>query len=284
MKTYISIVFAIALFVSCQEDVDFNHPELNLANASERFEQMYLDGLEVAVQSLDQSLRGGGGKGLILDYEFLQYQTFQHLEKNYFSLSDFNVEAFLSDKQEARNYTNFDHNSADFLEILEMAYSSEQLTILREFLDELFITEDYGKVKSLARNFQSKLKNHNLSEEEKLELLSVGAGFYAFADFLERGGMERIGEKLAGLANESDYNPNLRCRVDMRAVWAGAVFTGGIGAVRGGMAGCVGGTVLFPGLGTATGCVGGAVFGGATGFIEGAIGGVAGSLLLTCWR
>lgn len=284
MKTYILIVFAIAFFVSCQEDVDFSQPELDLTNASERLEQMYLDGLEVAVQSLNPRLPGGGGKGLILDYEFLQSQTLQHLEKNYFSLNDFNVEAFLSGKPEAGNYTNIDHNSADFLEIMKMAYSGEQLMILRKFLDELFVTEDYGKVKSLARNFQNNLKNHNLSEEEKLELLSVGAGIYAFADFLERGGMEMVGEKLAEHGNEAGYNPNLRCRVDMRAVWGGAVISGGINAVRGGVIGCAGGTVLFPGLGTATGCVGGAVLGGAVGFIEGAVAGVAGSLLLTCWR
>jgi hypothetical protein len=130
-------------------------------------------------------------KELILDYESLQFQTFQHLEKNYFSLNDFNVEAFLSDKLEAGNYTNFDHNSADFVEISEMVYSSEQPTILRKFLDELFVTEDYGKVKLLAGDFQNNLKNHNFPEHEKLELLSVGAGFYAFADFLEGGGIER---------------------------------------------------------------------------------------------
>lgn len=283
MKTYILIVFAIAFFVSCQEDVDFNQPELDLTNASERLEQMYLDGLEIAVQSLNPRLRGGGGKGLILDYEFLQSQTFQHLEKNYFSLHDFNVEAFLSDKPEAGNYTNIDHNSADFLEILERAYSGEQLLLLRKFLDELFVAEDYGKVKSLARNFQNTLKNHNLSEEEKLELLSVGAGIYAFADFLEKGGMELVGEKLAVLGKEPQ-TANLRCRVGMRTVWGGAVISGGINAVRGGVIGCAGGTVLFPGLGTATGCVGGAVLGGAVGFIEGAVAGVAGSLLLTCWR
>lgn len=286
MKTYILIVFAIAFFVSCQEDVDFNQPDLNLSNASERLEQMYQDGLEVAFQSLDQTLRGGEGKGIILDYQLLQSKTFQHLENNYFYLNDFNVEAFLLDKPEARNYSNFDfdHNSAEFLEILERAYSGEQLLLLRKFLDELFVTEDYGKVKSLARNFQNNLKIHDLSEEEKLELLSFGAGIYAFADFLEKGGMELVGEKLAVLGNESDYNPNLRCRVDSRAVWGGAVLGLSYGAVRGGVIGCAGGTVLFPGFGTVSGCVGGAVFGGALGFIEGATTGVASSLLLTCFR
>lgn len=282
MKTYISIVFAIGLFVSCQEDVDFNQPDLNLSNASERFEQMYQEGLDVAIQSLDLT----GGKGLILDRRLLQSKTFQHLEKNYIYIDDFNVGAYLSENSENENYSpvHFDPNSPQFREILETAYSSDQLPVLKKFLDDLFVNEDYGKVKLLARNFQNSLKVSSLSEEEKLELISVGAGIYALADFLERGGMEMVGEKLAVLGNESGYNPNLRCRVDMRSVWAGAVFTGGIGAVRGGIVGCAGGTVLFPGLGTATGCVGGAVFGGAAGFIEGAIGGIAGSLLLTCWR
>ena len=216
----------------------------------------------------------------------MQSKILRHLENNYAYLDDITVDAFLSDNSEIRNYTNgvFDPNSGQLQEILEMAVSGEQMPILKKFLDELFVTEEYGKVKILARNFQNNLSGANLSKDEKLELLSIAAGIYALGDFLEKGGLQMVGEKIAVLGNESDYNPNLRCRVDMRAVWAGAVFTGGIGAVRGGMVGCVGGTVLFPGLGTATGCVGGAVFGGAAGFIEGAIGGVAGSLLLTCWR
>jgi len=50
------------------------------------------------------------------------------------------------------------------------------------------------------------------------------------------------------------------------------------------MISCGGGTLLFPGLGTASGCFGDAVIGGALGFVEGAFAGVAGSLLFTCWR
>ncbi len=123
-----------------------------------------------------------------------------------------------------------------------------------------------------------------MSEEEKLELLSVGAGIYALADFLEKGGMELVGEKLTLLGKDPIHSYNLRGRVDSRAVWGGAVIGLSVGAVRGGLVGCAGGTILFPGLGTETGCVGGAVFGGALGFIEGAATGIAGSLLLTCFR
>lgn len=247
---------------------------------------MHLKGLYVAIKSMDPTKRGGEGKGVMFDNQLLQSKTFQHLENNYFYLNDFDVDEFLSDNSETRTHLsgNFDPNSVQFLEILEIAYSGEQLPILEKFLDELFITEDYEKVKILARNFQNNLNGANLTEDEKLELLSVGVGIYALADFLDKGGMELVGEKLNVIQKESGYTYNLRCRVESRAVWGGAVIGLTYGAVRGGMVGCAGGTVVFPGLGTATGCVGGAVFGGAIGFIEGAATGIASSLLLTCFR
>jgi hypothetical protein len=288
MKSYILIACVIGVLVSCQEDVDLNrpNPDLNLENAPERLEQMYMDGLDLAIQSLDQTLIDGGGKGVFLDNQSVHSKTFYHLENKYVYLNDLNVDAFFSDKVKYGNLENvsFDPGSSEFQEVLEIAYSGAQLLILKEFLDELFVTDDYGKVKLFARNFQNTVKGANLSHEEKFELLSLGAGIYALADFLDKGGMELVGEKIAFLSKESDTAPNLRCRVDMRAVWGSAVISGGYGAVRGGIIGCAGGTVLFPGLGTATGCVGGAVLGGATGFIEGAALGIAGSLLYTCWR
>lgn len=148
----------------------------------------------------------------------------------------------------------------------------------------MFEMEDYGKVKHLAREFQNGLTGSYLTEEDQLELYAVGAGIYAHIVFLEKGGTDLVGKEFGLTDKDSGTNPNLRCRVDMRAVWGGAVVSGGLNAIRGGAIGCGGGTVVFPVLGTATGCVGRAVIGGAVGFIEGAIAGVAGSLLLTCWR
>ena len=84
MKTYILIVLALGLFVSCQEDVNLNSPDLNLSNAPDRLEQMYLEGLDIAVQSLDLTLIEGEGKGMLLDNRLLKSKTFHHLEKNYF--------------------------------------------------------------------------------------------------------------------------------------------------------------------------------------------------------
>ena len=76
----------------------------------------------------------------------------------------------------------------------------------------------------------------------------------------------------------------LNCSVNPRNVLGAGIIGLGIGGVRGGIIGCGGGTVLFPGLGTATGCVGGAVIGGALGFMEGVFGAIAGELLLSCFR
>lgn len=59
-----------------------------------------------------------------------------------------------------------------------------------------------------------------------------------------------------------------------RTVAQGMVGGAIIGAINGGLTGAAGGTVLFPGIGTATGAIGGAVFGGAKGAIQGGIVGV----------
>jgi hypothetical protein len=67
-------------------------------------------------------------------------------------------------------------------------------------------------------------------------------------------------------------------------VWAGGVVGGVVGAVFGATTGATGGTVVFPGLGTATGAVGGGVIGFATGFIGGVGTAIAGQLLTTCFR
>ncbi|MBD3631119.1 hypothetical protein [Cyclobacterium sp.] len=286
MKTNISLVSAVCILVSCQEDLDVKRPDLDLSNAPERFEQMYSDGLGVAIQSLDEILKEENGKMMYLDRQSLQTKTFQHWENNYILIDNFDSESFLGESLENKNFGNtiVDPHSLEFLETLEDAYSREQLPILLEFLNELFESDDFGKAKFLSKNFHNKLFDSNLSNEEKLELHAIGSGVYALADFLENGGMDRFGEQMAVLVKGSGYSSNLRCRVDMRAVWASAVVSGGINAVRGGVIGCAGGTVVFPLLGTASGCVGGAVMGGAVGFIEGAFGGLAGSLLLTCWR
>ena len=87
--------------------------------------------------------------------------------------------------------------------------------------------------------------------------------------------------------NDSISNQNGRvmgCEVGWRSVWAGAVVGFTVGAVKGGITGATGGTVVFPGLGTATGAVGGAVFGGALGFIGGAATSVAANLVTSCFR
>ncbi|SHN10178.1 hypothetical protein SAMN04488057_106234 [Cyclobacterium lianum] len=62
--------------------------------------------------------------------------------------------------------------------------------------------------------------------------------------------MDRFGEQMTVLAKGSGYSSNLRCRVDMRAVWGSAVINGGYGAVRGDLIECAGGTVVFPLLGS----------------------------------
>jgi hypothetical protein len=74
------------------------------------------------------------------------------------------------------------------------------------------------------------------------------------------------------------------CSVNTRNVLIAGVTGAAYMGVRGAIAGCAGGTVALPFIGTATGCVGGAVFGGALGFVEGVGLGIVAELLGSCFR
>jgi hypothetical protein len=147
-------------------------------------------------------------------------------------------------------------------------------------------TDDFVKAKNLASNFQSKVIASKLERDEKIKLLSLSTSVQALSEFIEEGGDDAIRQTLSQL-KDTKGNPNARvagCSVNTRNVLLAGVTGAAYMGVKGAMAGCAGGTVALPLIGTATGCVGGAVFGGALGFVEGVALGIAAELLGSCFR
>ncbi len=105
---------------------------------------------------------------------------------------------------------------------------------------------------------------------------------------MNEGGVDKVYSLMAAELGAPQQVGNARisggCTVNWRNVWAGAVISGTVGAVGGLKIGLAGGTVILPGIGSATGAVGGAVLAGANGFIGGTLVGVAGELLTSCFR
>ena len=164
-------------------------------------------------------------------------------------------------------------------------YSEDQLKLAQPFVDGLLNTEDMEIAKADAVSFQQQVISSSLSDEEKMQLLTLSSGVLGFTEFVENGGIEKIHNALGFNMNENGI-PNNRirnCSVDTRSVLAGAVVSGAIGGVLGFKSGCAGGMVGGH-IGAASGCVGGAVMGFASGFMWGVVGGTAASLLTTCFR
>lgn len=164
-------------------------------------------------------------------------------------------------------------------------YNDDQFLLVQPFVDKLLNTEDLDIAKRRAVLFQQEVINSALSDDEKIQLLSLSAGILGFAEFVENGGIDKIKDALGIQMVENGF-PNSRfrgCSVSMRSVWLGAVVGLGVGAVLGAKVGCAGGLVAGP-IGAAGGCVGGGVMGGASGFISGALMTAGAELLGSCFR
>lgn len=140
--------------------------------------------------------------------------------------------------------------------------SAEQKSLAVPFFDTILSLTDISSIDSLSDKLNNDVSLSELGEEEKYQLLSISAAV-------------KVGAKLIQALIIQDISNGRSATIDIKGALQDGIIGLGIGAIRGGYAGCMGGTVAFPGLGTATGCVGGAVLGGAIGFI----GGVATSLL-----
>ncbi|WP_115867368.1 hypothetical protein [Marinoscillum furvescens] len=175
----------------------------------------------------------------------------------------------------------------DLIDTVSM-FGENQKIIMKHLTDQIFELEYLDEGYDIVDSFEQELNNSNdLTEEERIQLIEFTSSTRALLDFMSSDGIQAMYAQMAPEFNDSTSAQNGRvmgCDVGWRSVWAGAVVGFTVGAVKGGITGATGGTVVFPGLGTATGAVGGAVFGGALGFIGGATTSVAANLITSCFR
>lgn len=149
----------------------------------------------------------------------------------------------------------------------------------------LINVSDPKDVASLSIDFNDKIANSKLNEDEKFELFALSSVSNSLAKFLTNGGVDVIYAALSEKLNSEINGGRMQgCSVNWRNVWLGGVVGFFGGGAAGAYTGCTGGTVVLPGVGTAAGCVGGAVLGAAGGFIGASVSGVASEHLGSCFR
>ena len=145
--------------------------------------------------------------------------------------------------------------------VLDLSFlTGQQEAIARPFLEDIMSQEELTYIDKKVWLFEKEITNSTLTSEQKYQLFSIAS--------LIKQGVQVIRDAEAGLLMATTAG-RIAKTIDVKAALRDGVIGLGIGAVRGAYVGCTGGTVVFPGLGTATGCVGGAVIGGAVGFIAG---------------
>lgn len=164
------------------------------------------------------------------------------------------------------------------------------LTTKQKILTEPFINDILGiwklnMVQARVYTFVEDVMVSDLTDEEKGELTVLAAATSSVVTFMQNDGVNILYNFMTTLVDDTSTGRiEGDCDVDWRSVWGSAVlgfFGGGTsGAIYGGS----GGTIILPGIGSATGFIGGAVFGAAGGFTSGALYGIASELLLSCFR
>ncbi|MCC5931293.1 MAG: hypothetical protein JJU28_18740 [Cyclobacteriaceae bacterium] len=161
-----------------------------------------------------------------------------------------------------------------------------QLLLAQPLVDKILRTDDVFAIKEDAIDYLQGVTASTLPEDDKLQLIAIGASILAFCDFIENGGIEEI---RTILAKELEYSGAangrvMGCEVSTRSVLAGGV-TGFFGGLAWGCySGAIAGTVVFPLVGTVAGCVNAGMVSAAGGFITGVTYSIASELLTTCFR
>lgn len=124
------------------------------------------------------------------------------------------------------------------------------------------------------------INRSTISNEEKVVVRAIIETSYQFAASVLSGNWTSIEGDLETATASSASG----CTINWRGIWGAAVVSGVVGAYFGAKTGAAGGTVVFPGLGTASGALGGGVIGFATGFLGGGALSAAEQLLLSCFR
>ncbi|HMO33080.1 MAG TPA: hypothetical protein PKE63_04600 [Lacibacter sp.] len=168
-----------------------------------------------------------------------------------------------------------------------LIFNEQQIYFIRPYLDSVLAEHDYNRIKEISVTYEGTILTSSLASEEKVLLITLSRSIISLVEYLENGTYTEISNALQLVYEgntRSGFQIQSRCTINVRNVMLGAVVGFFSGGALGLKAGCLGGTVVIPGIGTATGCVGGAVFGAATGFVSGAVSGIAAELLGSCFR
>lgn len=288
MKKYL-LSTAVFLFTvsACTQSSEVT-PTDNFSKEIVLLKTMHKEGLYLASSAFEKNINLNSTNELVLNEKGIVDDVLAGLRGSYFTASD-NFVTSLSSNFGTKNLSitgnaNARQNISNAN--LSQLYNENQLKLANPFLDQLLTTDDFAEVKRLAVDFQNKVIASDLVREDKIQLLSLSTSVEALADFLVEGGDESIRQVLSQLKS-TQGSPNSRvvgCSVNWRNVALAGVTGATYMGIKGAIAGCTGGTVTLPGIGTVTGCVGGAVFGGALGFTEGVSLGIIAELLGSCFR
>jgi len=280
------IIVAFILTSSCYQEKEIS-PSKMFEDELAILTELNQTGFNFAIVNFDQNLTLNGYFDIGLNQNQMVNDILKALNNQFFVANESVINEISNEFGEIRLSNHFmDAQSTDIVyRSLVDIYSDDQIRLLRPFVDKLLNTEDIEDAKTNAISFQQQIIKSFLTDDEKIQLLTMSSGVLGFVEFVDNGGIEKIRDALGIHLNEHGF-PNSRsrgCSVSMRNVWLGAVIGGGAGALGGAKVGCAGGMVGGP-IGAAGGCVGGAVMGGASGFISGALMATASELLGSCFR
>ena len=248
LKQYLTIVFSLILAFSCTNETiekselqQINYDELNLKVDE------YLSSFEAHFKS---------EKTLLNAFESLHNETEKSSEV---PLMTINID-ISSDRVE--------YTSEDLADI----YSIEQKVFLLKYFNEAANIRG-SELREVILKHKSKLESIVLSKEEYNQIFSI-------LDTAEKT-VIYIEEMVASTQSSKNYyslSEKSNCFWDCMAgkgstIGRGMVEGIVVGTISGGIKGAAGGTIILPGIGSATGGVGGAVLGAAGGAVIGAIGG-----------
>lgn len=287
MKKQTSFILVVFILVSaCQPENEVN-PSNTFEDEVAVLTELNHIGFNFATSNFDHNLAFQGNYDIGLNQDQFVNDILQRLNGQFFMANESVINNISNQYGEVSLSDSF--IEAPSIENVNLSlfkiYSEDQLKLAQPFVDRLLITGDMEIAKFEAVLFQKKVIKSTLTNDEKLQLLTLSSGIVGFVEFVENGGIDKIRDVLGEHLNNNGI-PNNRfrnCSVDTRSVLAGAVVSGAIAGGLGFKAGCAGGMVGGP-IGAASGCVGGAVMGFASGFMWGAVGGIAASLLTTCFR
>lgn len=278
---FLSVTLSFLIFQSCNDNVETELLNTSYQSKIEGLEQMYSLSFEHLNQNM--SLFVTNKKGIAINK--LVDSSLNFLKNDFITRGRIDLQA--SDL-ELTNRLSFPNTRTleDNLSIqLANAFGEESRNMLQPLVDELTKTSELKDMSDVVDDFYAQVINSTLSEDDKIQLLSTGAGIKSLSIFFsDNGNLERFKNAIFSNGNSNGRLTTKSCRINWRNVWASAVIGFAYNAGRGAIIGCAGGTLVLPLFGTATGCIGGAVFGGASGFFAGASFGIAGELLTSCWR